>query len=112
MTSKPVIFLLCFHGNLLRHGPYRASLGGIIKTDRGNETREEGVDTELALFDQKVHRACIEMVDATTRELRNLDVPFFCKGFGDVTEEREKMAELRSQIVALLESYLKGGEEG
>ena len=32
---------------------------------------------ELTRYDKKVHRACTDMVNATTRELKTLGIPFF-----------------------------------
>lgn len=81
-------------------------------------------EQELAMYDRKVHRACGEMVVATGKELRRLEVPFFCvmeglvaagkggddgkrKGKGTISEE--ELGELRGRMMALLEDLC--GEE-
>lgn len=85
-------------------------------------------EQELAMYDRKVHRACGEMVVATGKELRRLEVPFFCvmeglvaagKGGDDGKEQgkrkakgtisEEELGELRGRMMALLEDLC--GEE-
>lgn len=74
---------------------------------------------EMAMYDRKVYRACGEMVAATGKELRKLEVPFFCVGEGLVsgkggddgkaqgkrkgTISEEVLVELRGRMLALLE---------
>lgn len=74
------------------------------------ENSEQEAAKELATFDRKVHKACLEMVEAAKRELRDLDVPFFCKNLGGKEEGTETREAMRSKMVAFLEEYISGDE--
>ena len=51
------------------------------------------------------------MVEAGRKVLRDLDVPFFCKGYGDTAEEKKQMPELQSKMIGFLEAYITGDKE-
>lgn len=71
----------------------RASVGGAIKPITSDSVRlpyppfssiltprqtpSSSSPSELTLYDRKVHRACVEMSNATASELARLGVPFF-----------------------------------
>ena len=63
-------------------------------------------EKELEIFDRKVHKACKEMVAATTKELERLGVPFFCTdgrlkenfGEGGLVKLQMKMLELLEDL--------------
>ena len=90
------------------------SLGGHIDSSKKDELSEE---QELKMYDRKVHKACKEMVAATAKELKKLEVPFFCiieglvseKGDGKAQGKRkdtiteQDLVELRGRMMALLE---------
>lgn len=96
------------------------SLGGHIATSTSSDLSEE---QELKLYDRKVYKACKEMVAATGKELRKLEVPFFClgeglvspKGDGKAQEKRrgtiseQDLVQLRGRMMVLLEDLC--GEE-
>ncbi len=88
---------------------------------------EVPAEQELAMYDRKVHKACREMAAATEKELRRLEVPFFCVGEGLVGEKgdgdgdgeargkrkgrisEQELVELRGRMMVLLEDLC--GEE-
>lgn len=96
------------------------SLGGHVNASKVDELSEE---QELKIYDRKVHKACKEMVAATMKELKKLEVPFFCIGEGLVSEKGDGKAqgkrkgtisehdlvELRGRMMVLLEDLC--GEE-
>lgn len=96
------------------------SLGGHVASSNSNDLSEE---QEMKLYDKKVYKACKEMVHATVKELRKLEVPFFCvmeglvspKGDGKAQGKRkgtiseEELGELRGRMMVLLEDLC--GEE-
>lgn len=96
------------------------SLGGHVASSNCNDLSEE---QEMKLYDRKVYKACKEMVNATMKELRKLEVPFFCvmeglvspKGDGKAQGKRNgtiseaELGELRGRMMALLEDLC--GEE-
>ena len=94
------------------------SLGGHVGPSSSSD--ELSSSREMELYDRKVHKACGEMVAATGRELRRLEVPFFCTLEGLVGGEGDgkrkgrvsegEMGELRGRMMVLLED-LCGGEE-
>lgn len=88
----------------------RSSIGGAIVDSKREDTESEAAK-ELALFDRKVHKACVEMVDAAKKELRDLDVPFFCNGFGETEQERQAQPELQSRMIAFLEAFVTGDDK-
>ena len=81
----------------------------------GEELSEE--EQELRGYDRKVYRACKDMAAATAKELRKLEVPFFCvmdglvseKGDGKAQGKRkgtiseQELVELRGRMMGLLE---------
>ncbi|KAF6221962.1 hypothetical protein HO133_001930 [Letharia lupina] len=97
------------------------SLGGHVNASKTDEFSEE---EELKMYDRKVYQACREMVAATVKELKKLEVPFFCtveglvspKGDGKAQGKRKgtvseaELAELRGRMMVLLED-LCGEEE-
>lgn len=83
-----------------------ASVGGLVATTsrlRGEADGDE-VSKELAIFDRKLHRVCREMVDASMKQLRDLEVPFFCADISDKFE-RNDLEALRKKMLQLLEDY-------
>lgn len=77
-------------------------------------------------YDRKVHKACVEMGEASSKELGKLGVPFFCiapalvseRGDGRAegkrrgTVSREELGVLRGRMVGLLEDLCGGEEDG
>lgn len=94
---------------------------GSLGVDAAKRKKEDEVseEEELKMYDRKVYRACGEMVVATGKELRRLEVPFFCLGEGLVVVEKggkrkgtiseEEVGVLRGRMLALLEDLC--GEE-
>ena len=96
------------------------SLGGHIATSNSNDLSEE---QEMKIYDKKVYNACKEMVAATMKELKKLEVPFFCymeglvspKGDGKAQGKRKgtiseaELADLKGRMMVLLEDLC--GEE-
>ncbi|KAL9076111.1 MAG: hypothetical protein Q9161_001158 [Pseudevernia consocians] len=96
------------------------ALGGHVDSSKKDERSEE---QEMKLFDRKVYKACREMVAATVKELKKLEVPFFCIVDGLVSEEgdgkaqgkskgtisEQGLVELRGRMMVLLEDLC--GEE-
>ena len=97
------------------------SLGGHVTSSNKNDELSE--EQELKLYDKKVHKACKEMVAATVKELKKLEVPFFYimegmvseKGDGKAQGKRrgtiseQDLVELRGRMMVLLEDLC--GEE-
>lgn len=97
------------------------SLGGHVATSSKSDELSE--EQELKIYDKKVYNACKEMGAATVKELKKLEVPFFCimeglvspKGDGKAEEKRKgtisaaELAELRGRMMVLLEDLC--GEE-
>ncbi|MCJ1250811.1 hypothetical protein MMC30_008039 [Trapelia coarctata] len=52
------------------------SIGGKVSAPVTGPTPAEGA-AELLRYDKKVHRACVDMVNATTAELQAIGIPFF-----------------------------------
>lgn len=104
---------------------------GVGRIDAAKKKMEDELseEQELAMYDRKVYRACGEMVAATGKELRKLEVPFFCLVDGLVVAEKgggedgkaqgkgkrkgtiseEELVELRGRMMVLLEDLC--GEE-
>ncbi|KAK4690124.1 hypothetical protein P7C71_g6600, partial [Lecanoromycetidae sp. Uapishka_2] len=115
---------------LSARGDSRSKLDSVLGSLGGNVTKNGGekelsVDEELKIYDKKVHQACQEMEAACIKELRKLEVPFFCTMRGLVTEKgeagkqiekkkgtirEEELAVLMGRMLQLLED-LCGGEE-
>ena len=83
-----------------------ASIGGLVDARSAMSTTPEQDEKELKTYDEKVYRACGEMVKAAVKELDVLEVPFFgVKGDTADTEplEENELKNLRSRMIGLLE---------
>ena len=97
------------------------SIGGNVIAPTGISASELPPEKEMEIFDRKVHRACREMVKSAERELKGLEVPFFCtkeelifrKGSGEMRKgmvDEEELVRLQKKMLELLEDLC--GEEG
>ncbi|MCJ1228314.1 hypothetical protein MMC12_004975 [Toensbergia leucococca] len=82
------------------------AVGGLINpiTHEAPPSTTPTTNPELALYDSKVHRACTDMVRATSTELREMGIPFFGAREelgGGVGEE--EFAKLRGKMLGFLE---------
>ncbi|MCJ1464808.1 hypothetical protein MMC07_003422 [Pseudocyphellaria aurata] len=89
-----------------------ASVGGLVNP-LNEDSSPETDRNELLLYDRKVHRACADMVAATTAELARLGVPFFntrsdLLSKSDATRhtaqlDNHQLRELQNKMLVLLE---------
>ncbi|MCJ1285599.1 hypothetical protein MMC26_004940 [Xylographa opegraphella] len=75
------------------------SMGGKVSTQVSGPTPAEDV-AELVRYDKKVHRACLEMVNATRVELQSLGIPSFGIRRELVLRDDETDDEMNDQVSA------------
>ena len=83
------------------------SIGGNVIVPAGISSSELPPEKEVEIYDRKVHKACREMVQNAERELKGLEVPFFCTR--ERLMEEQVLVELKRKMLVLLEDLC--GEE-
>lgn len=74
--EQPRFLTFLFSSFSFPFGSLRSSVGVPVDTTKEVSTAEEN-ETELRIYDEKVYKASVQMIEAMTSELRALGVPFF-----------------------------------